>query len=65
MKIEMVTWELKDGTPVEEIARAIQSVSRNRVWVHNVDTGSEDYIMVIADRELTPEQVAEAYESRF
>ena len=65
MKIEMVTWESKDGTPVEEIARAIQFVSRSRVWVHNVDTGSEDYIMVIADRELTPEQVAEVYESRF
>jgi len=64
MKIEVIRWDWKEGPPVEEIARAVESVSRSRVWVHNVDTGSEDYVMVIADRELTPEQVAEVYGSR-
>jgi hypothetical protein len=61
----MVSWEFKDGTPVEEIARAVQSVSRSRVWVHTVDTGSEEYVMIIADRELTPEQVTETWQGRF
>lgn len=65
MKIEMVSWDWKEQPSFVELARVIQSVSRGRVWMYDVETGSDEYAVVFADRELTPEQVTETWQGRF
>jgi len=64
MKVQMVSWDFKEGAPIDDIARAVQTASGGRVHLYEVDTGSETCAVVVSDRELTPTQIAEIYEDR-
>ncbi len=62
---QVVTWDWKEYAPMDLIGRAISLVSRDQVHVYEVDTGSDQFAIVVSNGVLNETQVAEIYNDRW
>lgn len=62
----VVTWDWREQIPVDELRAAIRRLSDGAVDVAEVDTGSDEYAIVLAAEPLDDaERVQAIYRSRF
>jgi hypothetical protein len=61
----ILSWDWKEQPDLLELAEAIHGVSGGTVHLHQVDTGSSDYAIVLAAEPLDERQVADVYEHRW
>lgn len=62
MGTEVLSWDWKGQPDLDALGRAIERLSLGRVLLHKVDTGSDDYAIVLATEELSPEQARDVYD---
>jgi len=61
--IKQFTWDWKEQPPMTEIGAAVTAMSaKGQVFAYHPDTDSDCYAVVLADRELTTEQVKRIYD---
>jgi hypothetical protein len=48
-----LSWDWRGQPDLDQLARIVLDVSGGTVHVHQVDTGSDDYAIVVSDRPLT------------
>jgi len=58
---EVLTWDWKEDVPLEDIGRAIEEASDNRVHLHLVDTGSDQVAIVVTNELLTVDGAQKVY----
>jgi hypothetical protein len=46
------TWDWKEQPPLAEVAEAIAEVSGGTVHMRQVDTGGDEYALVVSDRQV-------------
>jgi hypothetical protein len=65
-RIEVLSWDYKEQPDLETLARIVRDMSGGTVYLHDVgDTGGQDYALVVADRRLTSDEVAEVWRRRW
>lgn len=48
-----LSWDYRQQPDLDQLARAVLDLSGGRVHLHRVDTGCDEYGIVLADREMT------------
>lgn len=62
----IISWDWKAQPPMDSIAAAVARISGERrpVVMRMLDTGDDQYAMVIADRDVTDEEAGQAWDAR-
>ena len=61
--IKSWTWDWQEQPPMSEIGAAVTEMSaKGQVFACHPETDSDSYALVLADRELTPEQAKQIYD---
>ncbi len=53
MTAHAMSWDYRQQPDLDELARIILGLSGGRVHLHQIDTGSDEYGIVLADQEMT------------
>lgn len=61
MTIRTMSWDYREQPDLGTLDEILAEVSGGRIHLHQVDTGSDQYAIVVADRELTAAEVDEAW----
>jgi hypothetical protein len=62
-RVEVLSWDYNEQPNLERLARLVADMSGGRVHLTNVeDTGSQDYVLVVADRPMDQGEAMAAYE---
>jgi hypothetical protein len=59
---ELLTWDWRGQPDLDELARILLEVSAGTVHLHQVDTGGDEYAIVLADRALSDREALDVYE---
>lgn len=60
---QIVTWDWKEYAPMGDVGRAIEEVSNNQVHLYEVDTGSDQFAVVVSNKSLTTDEVQGIYKA--
>ena len=63
--IQIFSWDWKESPDFAEIGPAITEVSGGTVFITEVETGSDQFAIVVSSSQLTAEQAAEAYQEEW
>lgn len=63
-RTEVLTWGWREQPDLDRLARIITDLSGGTVHLVQVETGSDEYAIVLSDRALTKDEVDEAYRRR-
>ena len=58
----VLTWDWREQPDPDELARAVRDVSGGTVHIRQVDTGSDQYAIVVAAADLDDEAVQDVYD---
>jgi hypothetical protein len=58
----MLSWDWKEQPDLDRLARQIRLLSLGTVHLHQVDTDSDQFAIVLATTELDPAGVKDVYE---
>jgi hypothetical protein len=62
MTAQVFSWDWQQQPDLQAIAAAVTELSASgRVFMREIDTGSDDYAWVVSDTELTGEQAWQMY----
>lgn len=61
MTARVVSWDWREQPNLAVLAAAVSEVSGGRMHVSQVDTGTDDYVIVISDRVLTGDEADAVY----
>lgn len=59
--VRIFTWDWKESPDLDDIGRAVTEISGGTVFITNVDTGSDQFAVVVSATELTAAQATEAF----
>lgn len=59
----VLSWDWREQIDLDDLATAVREVSGGRAHVTQVDTGSDQYAIVVADRKLTHDEAVAAHEA--
>lgn len=62
MTARALSWDYREQPDLEDLAEILAEVSGGRIHLHQVDTGGDQYGIVVADRELTAAEVDETWQ---
>lgn len=62
-EMRVLSWDWREQPDLDDLADAVREVSGGRAHVTQVDTGSDQYAIVIADRKLTADEAIAAHEA--
>ncbi len=57
----MLSWDWRGQPDLDHLARILLDVSAGTVHLHQVQTGTDDYAIVLADRALTHADALDVY----
>lgn len=57
----VLSWDWRGQPDLDRLAAELLRVSGGTVHLHQVDTGGDDYAIVVADRPLTSAEAAAVY----
>jgi hypothetical protein len=57
----IIGWDWKDQPDISELHRAVCDISGGKVHIREVESGTDDYTIVVSDAELDDEQAQAAY----
>jgi hypothetical protein len=58
----VLSWDWRGQPDLNQLAAAIRDLSEGRVSVQQVDTGSDEYAIVLSDEPLTASQATTLWE---
>lgn len=61
----VLTWDWREQPDLDRLAAHVRELSGGKVRITTVDTGSDQYAIVIADRALTADEAYAAYEAEW
>jgi len=61
-RAEALTWDWHDQPDLDQLARAIHKLSNGTVHLTKVDTGMDNYAIVLTDQPVTADAAEAAYE---
>lgn len=61
-RTKVMVWDWKESPDMEELGRTVLNFSDGAVHMYEVDTQSDCFALVITTKEMTPEEVLQAYE---
>ena len=61
----VVTWDWKEQPDLDELDRAVWMASGGFARVHPIDTGSDEFAIVVADHRVTADEADAAYRGRW
>lgn len=65
MKARILSWDWREQPDLDELARVLLDVSGGVVRLYQVDTGCDEYAVVVADRELGVTEVEAEWRRRW
>lgn len=60
----VMTWDWKEQLDLEELDRAVRKASGGLARVHEIDTCSDEFAIVVADHRVTPDEAQAAWGAR-
>ncbi len=57
MTYRIVSWDWQQQPDLEDLTKALREVSGGLVHLHQVDTGSDEYAIILSDRPLRPLEI--------
>lgn len=60
---EVLTWDWREQPDLPELARKLFAVSGGTVHLREIDTGSDEYAIVLASEPITAAQATDAYKA--
>ncbi len=57
MTYRILSWDWREQPDLDELAKALREVSGGSVHLHQVETGSDQYAIILSDRALRPNEV--------
>ncbi len=57
MTHRILSWNWRGQPDLERLATALREVSGGAVHLHEVDTGSDEYAIILSDRPLRPLEI--------
>lgn len=61
----VLSWDWKEQPDLDELAAAVREMSGGTVHIHQVETHSDEYAIVIGPTELKPAEAYRIYERRW
>jgi hypothetical protein len=61
----ILTWDVGQQPDMDELAKAVREVSGGACHLHEVDTGSNDYALVISPTPLDEQAVADVWHRHY
>lgn len=61
-RTDVLSWDWREQPDIDQPGRVLAGFG---VHLHKVDTGTDEYAVVLADRQMDAAAVTEAYEARF
>lgn len=61
----LITWDYREQPPMDVLARLLTEVSAGAVHLAQVDTGSDEYAIVLSNQPLTGAEAHAVYEARW
>lgn len=61
IRCEVLTWDWREQTDLDRLARALTTVSGGSVHLRQVDTGSDQYAIVLSSSALSEHEAQAAY----
>jgi hypothetical protein len=62
---EVLSWDWREQPNLDRLARIITDLSGGTVHLAQVDTGSDEYAIVLSDVPLSKVEAAEVYDKRW
>jgi hypothetical protein len=64
-EIHVMTWDYRQQPDMDQLGKHVYNISctGRPVWIQEIDTGSQDYAVTIADVHLTEHEQQEALEA--
>ncbi len=53
----VVSWDWREQPDLDRLATALREVSGGTVHLHQVDTGGQEYAIILSDRPLCPLEI--------
>lgn len=60
-EIRVLTWDWKEQPDLDDLARIVHDVSQCHVHLYQVDTGSDQYALVVARNPIGSQAAHDAY----
>ena len=61
MRLHILSWDVGQQPDLDELANAVYDASDGLVRIHPIDTGSNDYAIVVADHRVDAAHADRAY----
>lgn len=61
----ILSWDWKEQPDLDQLREALREVSGGTVHLHEVDTGSDQFAVVLTDREWSDDEVQLGYDRWF
>lgn len=65
MSSKVLSWDWRGQLDIDELAEALAALSDGKIRVYDVDTGSDEFAIVVSDTPMKGDEVAAAYEGSF
>jgi hypothetical protein len=59
--VRVLSWDWRQQPDLDRLAQILLEISDGRVHLHQVDTGSDEYAIVLSDRPLTRTEADSCY----
>jgi hypothetical protein len=63
MTTRFISWDFRTPPTAEHLADEIASFGPVPIYAVPLDNGTDDYVLVLSDQPITPEQALERWES--
>lgn len=65
IRTEVLSWDWREQPDLDALAGIIRDLSGLRVHLTQVDTGSDEYAIVLSDQQLSKDEAAQVYAGRW
>lgn len=65
MKIELVSWDLREGLDPVDLVAVINRMEHGPVYARKVETGTDHYMVALSDQPVTQAEAMQAWRAQF
>jgi hypothetical protein len=65
IRTELLSWDWREQPDLDRLAQIVRDLSGLRVHLTQVDTGSDEYAIVLSDQQLSEDEAAQVYAGRW
>lgn len=65
VRVVVMSWDWREQPDLEQLDQAVRLASGGLARVHTIDTGSDEYAIVVADHRITQAEAEAAWQARW